>query len=58
MVNIFIGIKNKSIGAKVSDEAKQAIERHALKKGFTRTTDYILTLIDNDMRESEKNEQR
>lgn len=58
MVNIFIGAKNKQIGFKVSEVAKEAIEKHALKMGFQNTTEYILSLIDSDMRESEKNEQR
>lgn len=50
MCNVFIGNKVKQIGFKVSVEAKEAIEKQALMKGFKNTTEYILTLIDKDMR--------
>lgn len=52
MVNVFIGNKTKQIGFKVSEDVKNAIEKRALELGFTKTTDYILTLIDNDFKES------
>lgn len=50
MVNIFIGDKTKRIGCRVSEEAQNAIKEHYLKHGFVNITDYILTLIDKDMR--------
>lgn len=53
MINVFIGNKEKTIGFKVSEDVKNAIEEHAKEKGFNRVTDYILTLIDNDFKESE-----
>lgn len=55
MVNVFVGDKVKTIGFKVSEDSKKAIEEQARKKGFNKTTDYILTLIDKDMRENEEN---
>lgn len=58
MVNVFVGNKNKQIGFKVSEDSKKAIEERALKLGFTRVTDYILTLIDKDIKEGEINGQR
>lgn len=54
MINVFIGDKTKTIACRVSDDVKEAIEKHAKDKGFTKLTDYILTLIDRDMRECEK----
>lgn len=56
MINVFVGDKSKTIGFKVSEDAKKAIEKQARIKGFTKTTDYILTLIDKDLRESDKDE--
>lgn len=50
MCNVFIGNKTKQIGFKVSEDAKKSIEEQALKGGFKNTTEYILTLIDKDIR--------
>ena len=58
MVNVFVGNKNKQIGFKVSEDSKKSIEERALSLGFTKTTDYILTLIDKDMKEGELNDNR
>lgn len=55
-INVFIGDKTKTIACRVSEDSKVAIEKHAKDKGFTKITDYILTLIDKDLKESEDNE--
>lgn len=56
MINIFIGDKQKTIGFKVSESAKLAIEERAKEKGFVKLTDYILTLIDSDLKKGDTKE--
>lgn len=53
MINVFVGNKTKQISFKVAENVKGEIEKRALELGFTKTTDYILTLIDKDFRERE-----
>lgn len=53
-INVFIGDKTKTIACRVSEDAKNVIEQHAKEKGFTKITDYILTLIDKDLSEVDK----
>lgn len=49
-INVFIGKKDKTIGVKVSIDTKQAVEDRAKELGFSKVTDYILTLIDKDFK--------
>lgn len=54
--NVFTGTKDKSIAFKVSSDSKNIIEKRAKDLGFTKTTDYILTLIDKDLKEGAQND--
>jgi len=54
MINVFIGTRDKVVACKVSADVKSEIKKRVAKLGLTKTNDYLLTLIDKDLRESEK----
>lgn len=52
MPNVYVGIRDKNVGFKVSKEVREAMQKRANYLGYTKITDYILTLIAKDFKEA------